>query len=78
MFQDDKDSTCEDIIEVKPSYPHRTILSGSMNNQQYSFKAENDVITLSFTTCGKINTIQEQGKGFRVLAYASGRLIVKK
>ena len=46
-----------------------------MNSKQYSYKSDDNIITILFDTCAELNRIEEQGKGFRVLAYSSGRHI---
>lgn len=53
---------------------HKDILTSSWNNQQLSYKVSGNIVDIAFRTCPEKYPIVEYGRGFRLLAYSSGKL----
>ena len=64
-------------VEISPlkADQREAVLTKSMNNQQLSYKVDRSVITIVFRSCAETNRIAQHGRGFRVMAYGSGRFL---
>ena len=66
-----------DKVEKSPlkDDQREAVLTKSMNNQQLSYKVDRNVITIVLRSCAENNIIAQHGRGFRMLAYGSGKLL---
>lgn len=48
------------------------VVTRSSNNQEFSYKIDRNIINIIFKTCPETSKIANHGRGFRLLAYASG------